>query len=337
LNGTPKGKVQVYVYATQKSGGSTISDKATKGTNTYDVQAVYGGGNLAKYEPVDATLIYNETNKATVDAARTEVIIDGCAVTSIKQVYGGGNAAPAPATYVEVNRCYEIDEVFGGGNGYDNYSLKEGANTVWYQNPGANVGYYTYADYPKGEGQGTGSEADPYKAFEIPAYSGGSEHKEARLAATDIQYGSGIATLVVKGGTIHTSYGGSNSKGNVRAQLASSYSAMFDDCEMVVAQTYGGGKNAYSDADAEVVADCAKGVKEMFGGSKDADIDANINLKITNGSSLERVFGGNNTSGAVNGSITITIEEGGCEPIRIGELYLGGFLAPYSVYGYEKN
>lgn len=338
LNGTPKGKAQVYVYATQKSGESSISDKATIGTNTYDVQAVYGGGNLAKYEPVDATLIYNETNKTTVDAARAEVIIDGCALTSIKQVYGGGNAAPAPATYVEVNRCYEIDEVFGGGNGYDNYSLKEGANTVWYQNPGANVGYYTYATYPKtGNDAGAGTSESPWKAFENPEYSGGSEHKAARLAATAIQYGSGIATLVVKGGTIHTSYGGSNSKGNVRAQLASTYSAMFDDCAMAVAQTYGGGKNAYSDADAEVSADCAKGVEEMFGGSRDADFDGNINLTITNGSSLKRVFGGNNTSGAVNGSITVTIKEGGCEPIRIENLYLGGFLAPYSVYGYEKN
>ena len=338
LNGTPKGKVQVYVYATQKSEGSSVSDK-TKGS--YDVQAVYGGGNLAKYEPVDATLIYNETNKATVDAARTEVYIDGCSVTSIKQVYGGGNAAPAPATYVEVRRAYEIDEVFGGGNGYDNYSLKEGNATVWYQNPGANVGYYTYAAYPKA-GQGSGTQAEPYIAVETEKFSGGAEHKDNRLSITDpeaiaLRYGSGIATLVVKGGTIHTSYGGSNSKGNVRTQLSSTYSAMFDDCDMKVGTSYGGGKNAYSDADAEVSADCAKGVEEMFGGSRDADFDGNINLTITNGSSLKRVFGGNNTSGAVNGSITVTIEEGGCEPIRIEELYLGGFLAPYSVYGYEKN
>ena len=105
LNGTPKGKVQVYVYATQKSEGSSVSDK-TKGS--YDVQAVYGGGNLAKYEPVDATLIYNETNKATVDAARTEVYIDGCSVTSIKQVYGGGNAAPAPAMHTRLTKCLVV-------------------------------------------------------------------------------------------------------------------------------------------------------------------------------------------------------------------------------------
>ena len=345
LNGTPKGKAQVYVYATQSAATGNIKTKTRNrdnpGENPYDVQAVYGGGNLAKYEPVDATLIYNETNKDAVDAAQTEVYIDGCHVTSIKQVYGGGNAAPAPATYVEVITAYEIDEVFGGGNGYDNYSLKEGSSTVYYQNPGANVGYYTYSTYPKtGENAGAGTLENPWKAVEIPDYSGGSEHKEARLAAKDIQYGSGIATLLVEGGTIHTSYGGSNSKGNVRAKLASTYSSSFGDgdpCAMAVGTSYGGGKNAYSDADAEVSAECAKGVKEMFGGSKDADFDGNINLTITNGSSFERVFGGNNTSGAVNGSITVTIKEGGCEPIRIGELYLGGFLAPYSVYGYKND
>ena len=337
LNGTPKGKVKVYVYATQKNGESDIVTKAVKNTNTYDVQAVYGGGNLAVYEPVDATLEYNDANKARVDAAYPEVVIDGCKVTSIKQVYGGGNAASVPATFVEIRRCYEIDEVFGGGNGFDNYSVEERGQTVWHQNPGANVGYYDYT-HTVTSGTKPGTEANPYYlAVEDTRYAGGADNKAARLAATDIQYGSGIARLEVKGGTIHTSYGGSNSKGNVRAKLSSVYSAMFDDCEMKVDQSYGGGKNAYSDAETDMVADCAKGVKEMFGGAKDADMDGDINMLITNGSSLERVFGGNNTSGAVNGSITITLEEGGCEPIKIGELYAGGFLAPYSVYGYEKN
>ena len=82
---------------------------------------------------------------------------------------------------------------------------------------------------------------------------------------------------------------------------------------------------------------CAKGVKEMFGGSKNSDVNSDINLTITNGSSLERVFGGNNTSGAINGTITVNIEENGCEPIHIGELYLGGYLAPYSIYGYVED
>ena len=340
LNGSPKAKVQVYVYATQNRGQSTISGK-TKGT--YDVQAVYGGGNLSAYEPDDALLEYTDANKATVDAARTEVYIDGCDLTSIKQVYGGGNAASVPATYVLVNRAFEIDEVFGGGNGADDYSLTNGTNTVWYKNPGANVGYYDYTrlvtDQDKGEdgkfiGTGSGTEADPYKNID-------KENARTKVNRQNpdnhYMYGSGIATTEIKGGTIHTVYGGSNSRGNVRTKLSSSYSGMFDDCPMVINTTYGSGKNAESDGEVEVLSDCAKGISVMFGGAENADVDNDINLIITNGSSLQRVFGGNNTSGAINGSITVTIKEGGCEPIRIGELYAGGFLAPYSIYGYKKT
>ena len=352
LNGSPQKKVQVYVYGTQSAAtgvtqianAGTVTDAKKKGR--YDVAAVYGGGNLSPYVPADALLPYTDENKATVDAARTEVYIDGCDRTSIQQVYGGGNAASAPATFVQVNRCFEINEVFGGGNGFDDFSLFERGQEVFYKNSGANVGYYTgyytnYATYGKyatrTSGGGSGTQSDPRKAVEDSQYTGGTDNKDTRLAAKGIQYGSGIARLEVKGGTVNTSYGGSNSKGNVRALLSSVYSAAFDECPMSVGTSYGGGKNAYSDADSDMQADCAKGVKTMFGGSENADFDGHINMRITNGSSLEKVFGGNNTSGAVNGSITITIEEGGCEPIRIGELYLGGFLAPYSVYGYAKN
>ena len=352
LNGSPQKKVQVYVYGTQSAAtgvtqianAGTVTDAKKKGR--YDVAAVYGGGNLSPYVPADALLPYTDENKATVDAARTEVYIDGCDRTSIQQVYGGGNAASAPATFVQVNRCFEINEVFGGGNGFDDFSLFERGQKVFYKNSGANVGYYTgyytnYATYGKyatrTSGGGSGTQSDPRKAVEDSQYTGGTDNKDTRLAAKDIQYGSGIARLEVKGGTVNTSYGGSNSKGNVRALLSSVYSAAFDECPMSVGTSYGGGRNAYSDADSDMQADCAKGVKTMFGGSENADFDGNINMRITNGSSLEKVFGGNNTSGAVNGSITITIEEGGCEPIHIDELYLGGFLAPYSVYGYAKN
>ena len=57
-------------------------------------------------------------------------------------------------------------------------------------------------------------------------------------------------------------------------------------------------------------------------------------LNITNGQ-YRQVFGGNNIGGQVNGAITINIEETGCQPIIIGELYGGGRKAPYSVYGYK--
>ena len=65
-------------------------------------------------------------DKASVlDTLKTHVIIDGCDMTSIRQVYGGGNAASVPATDVLINGTYEIEEVFGGGNGKDDVSYDQ--------------------------------------------------------------------------------------------------------------------------------------------------------------------------------------------------------------------
>ena len=48
------------------------------------------------------------------------------------------------------------------------------------------------------------------------------------------------------------------------------------------------------------------------------------------------MFGGNNISGTISGAIEINIDEAGCMPVIIGELYAGGNKAPYSVYGYKN-
>ena len=329
----------------------------------YDVLAVYGGGNLAAYTPMGpGALSTTETNINNIKTdfketkENTEVIIDGCDVTSIKQVYGGGNAASTPATYVIVNGSYEIDEVFGGGNGADNYSLEEGspAADVWYQNPGANVGYRNYTHYVKSGStdpvynsaiHGTGAEGTPYVAItndnaidpEVEGSPGTFDKEQGKLNRIEYySYGTGVATTDIKGGKIHRVYGGSNEKGNISTTALSMYQGA-SDCPMDIDEAYGAGKNAGIDGTVDQRLKCAHGIKEMFGGAMNADVDNDISLTITNGSSLERVFGGNNTSGAINGTITVTIEEGGCEPIRIGELYAGGYLAPYSVYGYETE
>ena len=49
------------------------------------------------------------------------------------------------------------------------------------------------------------------------------------------------------------------------------------------------------------------------------------------------VNGGNNLSGTIGGSITINVEEIGCRPVKIGELYGGGNQAGYSIYGYNDD
>ena len=101
-------------------------------------------------------------------------------------------------------------------------------------------------------------------------------------------------------------------------------------------EAYGGGKSAPMDAEAKLLMACIPGLEEVYGGAQAADIKDNVTLTITNGT-FNRVFGGNNISGTISGSITVNIEEVGCRPIIIGELYGGGNLAAYSIYGYNSD
>ena len=292
MNGSPKGTVTVHVYATQNADKDNISTKYDKGTETFDVEAVYGGGNLAAYEPTSST-------------GSTNVIIYGCGLTSIRQVYGG-------------NGTYEILELFGGGNGFD--KLPDGR-----PNPGANVGYKNYTVYTKdGEDKWVASDDSNY------------DTKEERTASTSaIVYGSGRASLNVYGGTIHRVFGGSNTKGNVR-QTAVTLLEESGGCTFCVDEAYGGGKSAEMDAEAKLLMACIPGLQAAYGGAEEADVHGNVTLNITNGT-FDRVFGGNNISGTISGSITVNIEEVGCRPIIIGELYGGGNQAAYSVYGYKAE
>ena len=308
-NGTPKGNVLVHIYATQNkeksqigntSGETPVTDAKVKGS--YDVLAVYGGGNLAAYQPADAF----STEETTKASATTNVIIDGCGLTSIQQVYGGGNAASTPATKVTVNGTYEIEELFGGGNGKDDIVV----NSTTLPNPGANVGFYAYAD-------------------------DATDAQTPEDRATNYGYGSGKASVNVYGGTIHRVFGGSNTKGNVRQTAVT----LLDDnsgCDFCVDEAYGGGKSAPMDAEAKLLMACIPGLNAAYGGAEAADIQGNVTLNISNGT-FDRVFGGNNLSGTISGSITVNIAEVGCKPIIIGELYGGGNQAGYSVYGYDSD
>ena len=124
----------VHVYATQNAAATQIANAGevttAKVKGRYDVNAVYGGGNQAAYNPVTPnTSEYN----TSPNGSRTQVIIEGCALTSINTVYGGGNAAAVPETNVEIKGAYEIGYLFGGGNGKDD--IAPGV-----PNPGADVG-----------------------------------------------------------------------------------------------------------------------------------------------------------------------------------------------------
>ena len=231
----------------------------------------------------------------------TEVVINGCNIVSIHSVYGGGNAASTPATDVKIRGAKEIEFVYGGGNG---------AGTINGEpNPGANVGYKYFPDNISGPDQV--EQRSSYK------------------------YGSGLAVTEIYGGTIHYVYGGSNTKGNVRKTSVARLEEL-GDCPLQIDEIYGGGRAAFMDGSASLELGCISGLDEIYGGSERADIGKDVVLTITSGK-YDKVFGGNNVSGHIFGSITVNIEQTGCLPIEIGELYGGGNLAPYSVYGYDGN
>ena len=297
----------------------------------YDVLAVYGGGDLAAYHPTDA----DSENQSTRNAARTEVIIDGCDLTSIKEVYGSGNAASSPASYLRVNGTHEIHEVFGGGNGKDPYLLM--SDNKWYENPGANVGYNNYTHYIRtGETgydetiHGRGTESDPYKAIE------NDDATNKGLRQKYYMYGSGVATTEVVGGRMHNVYGGSNQKGNISTMAMSAYQES-GTCELIYDVAYNAGKNAEIDGEAIINLDCATSTESIiYAGSTNADMNSGVMLNVTNGT-FAKVFGGNNQGGRLNGPITINIQENGCKPIFINELYGCGNEADYSIYGYYQD
>lgn len=293
VNGTPLGNATVHIYKTNGDSRTASEDLESidDTKHHYHLNAVYGGGNLAAYIPTAAD-------------AKSNVIIDGCDLTSIRTVYGGGNAASTPATSVVVKGTYEIEEVFGGGNGKD--ALPDGSD-----NPGANVGFKNYS-----------AVEDTYST---------KEQRQSDEFVNEYVYGSGEANVTIVGGRVHRVFGGSNTKGNVRITAVT----MLDDlggCHFIVDEAYGGGKSAPMDGEAKLLMSCIPGLKVAYGGAEDANILGGVTLNITNGN-FDRVFGGNNISGTIGGKITVNVEETGCNPIIIGQLYGGGNQAPYDAHG----
>ena len=294
LLGSPQGDVTVTVWRTVAGNGGTqerttadvkTANKAIMDahpddyetvsgyvTPTYEVAAVYGGGNLAPYEAA---------------GKKAHVIINGCDATSIQTVYGGGNAAAVPETDVDINSCYEIGSVFGGGNGKDKY--KKGND--WTINPGANV--------------------------------------------------NGNASTLIYGGTVHEAYGGSNEKGTIHGSVvidvADSGLKEGDDgyCALDVAKLVGAGKNADVNGDLKLIMGCKPETKIplVYGGADNANVNGDVELTITSGN-FGKVVGGNNNGGVIKGHIILNIEETTCIPINIDHLYLCGYNAAYSQYGY---
>ncbi|MCR5679051.1 MAG: hypothetical protein K6G08_02425, partial [Prevotella sp.] len=281
MNGTPKGDVLVHIHATQSEETDNIATKAESG---YDVDYVFGGGNNADYVPTE-----------TGAKQSTEVIIEGCDLTSIEEVYGGGFGAATPGTKVEVRGTKIINNLFGGGYG-------AGEN-----NPGANVGFRTAGK---------------------TAYENGAGKAVVQLMA-------GTVNNVFGGSNTNGDIRGGSSITNVPTLWQQGDGQNAACCEnLKVGEIYGGGKSAPMEGGAEIVLGCMPDdwIGEIYAGAQDAEVGNDVSLTITSGK-FERVFGGNKSGGTISGSIEVNIEE--CPtcgtPIIIGELYGGGNLAPYTI------
>ena len=253
----------------------------------------------------DLAAVYGGGNEADYvpddDAQSTEVVIEGCGKTSIQNVYGGGNAAAVPATDVWILGTEKIETVFGGGNGVV---------------AAANVGFDSNG-----------------------------------VAYTNTNVSGKARTQLVAGKNITTVYGGSNTNGDIRGGTwismpqASEYPGYVENvtscCDLLqAAHVYGGGKNASMRGGTNIILGCMEEnrIDEIYAGSEHADVEGGVSLTITSGI-FGRVFGGNKDGGRLMGSIKVNIEEtGNCDkPIVIGELYGGGNLAGYSIYGYKNT
>ena len=304
-NGSPKSNVTVHVY------------KTTSGENGWTEPKKDSHGNIV-YEADGETPVMVTHNKS---ANKDNTIFD------LKAVYGGGNEAtyePTESTSVAnviIEGCdlTSIETVYGGGNAasvsgtnvvvkscYEIGTLFGGGNGKddlddGTANPGANVGY----------------KADGTTA-----------------------YGTGEALAELRGGTIHSAFGGSNTKGNVRVRGEVTLNEATDGntpiCPLCVEEVYGAGNEADQDGSSNINLGCISYLREIYGGAKNADVNSNVELTIQSGR-FDRVFGGNNIGGCIRGSITVNIEETGCHPIIIGQLFGGGNQAAYSIYGYDSN
>ena len=246
INGTPKGHVLVHVKRTTNFTSNEYKENTEAprtSRTTYDVQAVYGGGNMADYVPTDACLDPAvEGNPAKIAAAIAKVLIEGCQKTSIEYVYGGGNAAAVPATDVTVKGSYIINTLYGGGNGSGD------------GNPGANIGIYKDGETPTD--YGTGKAVTKLLGGYINNVYGGSNTKG------DVRGGTDVSTKkqgeVVTGDCCTDLYVGeiygAGSHADVKGDVNITLECLPDEF-----------------------------VEAVYGGAKEAIIEGNVTLTVTSG------------------------------------------------------
>lgn len=334
-------------------GGSALGLVNTSSSNHTNVTlnagtingSLYGGG------------LGDNSNAANVNG-KVQVTVNGGSVRKTDEngangsggVYGCNNINGAPQNNVSVDIYgtnsapsedeYAIYAIYGGGNQAD-YEYGEDENpSVTVHNCDNSIEYI----------YGGGNAADVpntyvtiYGGNKIGNVFGGGNGQNGEANVT----GEVGTYVMIYGGTIGNVYGGSNAAGSIAGDLYVGITPGYNDdeyvlCPLDIDNVYGGGNQADSKA-GELVISCVDPyetfhIGSVYGGANQANITSgNIELNITAGN-IDNVFGGNNISGNISGSITVNINDdgSGCG-MEVGNVYGGGNLAAYSVYGYNTD
>lgn len=240
--------------------------------------------------------VVNGQINVTINGTDATIVTDDVKDYAVDGVFGGCDmVAYAGTPVVEINNCAtSIDYVYGGGNA----AAVSGTDVT------INGGDINWA------------------------FGGGNGEDEAKPGA-DV---NGDVSLTITGGTVNNIFGGSNTLGNITGTcnvIVDEGEEGPDHCSIAVGELYGGGNKAELYVAPNLDIRCLRGrLDAIYGGAKAADVHSDINLVIKSGE-YGKVFGGNNQSGTIYGSIKVTVEETGCEPIVIGELYGCGNKAAY--------
>ena len=313
----------------------TTFDAVTLLRENNSLETVYGGGNVAAYgtDTKPGTIevkILNADMTGNVFGGGKEAEVTGTTQVTIgdwnpdhlvfigKDVYGGGDQAGVTAgTTVTVNDCATviIGDVYGGGNA-------------------AAVGVKGVTDH----NEQVGTNVTVWGGTINRVFGGGHGYPEYTPPVGADIYGN--TNVGIYGGTIQEAFGGSNSVGNITGKANITLDQRMceipdeggyrqqDACPVSVQEIYGAGNQAKMDGEPNLTILCVEELGEIYGGARAADIDRDIVLNISSGK-YRKVFGGNNISGKINGTITVNIDETGCYPIVIDELYGGGNQAEY--------
>ena len=310
--------------------------------------SLYGGGLGTASNPAD---VYGNVQVTVNGGSVKQTSADGSG-----GVYGCNNINGKPLKNVSVDIYgtdsapsddeYAIYAVYGGGNQADYSYVDESPlgqinptvtvhncdNSIEYVYGGGNA-----ADVPN-------TYVTIYGGNKIGNVFGGGNGQNGEANIT----GKAGAYVMIYGGTIGNVYGGSNAAGSILGPLYVGISPGYNDegdyvlCPLDIDNVYGGGNQADSKA-GELVINCEDPsetfhIGSVYGGANQANItEGVIKLNITAGN-IDNIFGGNNISGNVKAPITVIVADtgSGCGML-IGNVYGGGNLAAYSVYGYYDD